>query len=57
MALDYRLISNNREARPRSKRLRELGVIGSAGGSSVITVNTAGNTDNVLTHTHANKAA
>ena len=57
MALDYKLISNNREARPRSKRLRELGITGSAGGSSVITVNTAGNTDNALSHSHYNKAA
>lgn len=57
MALDYKLISNNREARPRSKRLRELGITGSAGGSSVITVNTAGNTDGALTHSHYNKAA
>ncbi|MCM1020829.1 MAG: hypothetical protein NC403_01330 [Muribaculaceae bacterium] len=57
MALDYKLISNNREARPRSKRLRELGITGSAGGSSVITVNTAGNADSALTHSHYNKAA
>lgn len=57
MALDYKLISNNREARPRSKRLRELGITGSAGGSSVITVNTAGNSDTALYHSHYNKAA
>lgn len=57
MALDYKLNSNNREARPRSKRLRELGINGSVGGSAVITINNGGNTDNALTHTHANKNA
>lgn len=57
MALDYKLNSNNREARPRSKRLRELGINGTAGGSAVITINAAGNSDNALTHTHANKNA
>ena len=57
MPLDYSLISKQREAKPRSKRLRGLGVIGSVGGSSVITVNTIENPDKALTHTHANKAA
>lgn len=56
MALDYTLTSNNRESRPRSKRLRELGVGGGVGGSNVVTVNTGGaNTSEG--HSHDNKSA
>lgn len=60
MAKEYTLNSNNREARPRSKRLRELGIGGASGGSTVINVAGAtagGNSDTPLYHTHANKNA
>ena len=56
MALDYTFTPNNRESRPRSKRLRELGVGGGVGGSNVVTVNTGGaNTSEG--HSHDNKSA
>lgn len=58
MALDYRLIANNRTARARSKRLRELGMADSTGGGTVITVTTSGTAGTSTPgHTHANKAA
>lgn len=58
MSLDYRLIANNRAARARSKRLRELAMAGSTGAGAVITVNTSGGSDYTAPgHTHANKAA
>ena len=44
----------NRTARPRSRRLRELG-IGGAGGGTVVVGNTTG-AATVETHTHDNKA-
>ena len=57
MALKYTLRSNKREARARSKRLRELGTPGSGGGSTVVNI-TSGETSGVgLSHTHANKTA
>lgn len=48
-----------REARPRSKRLRELGggAAGAGGGSTVVAVNGGGGGSGASGHTHANKAA
>lgn len=52
----YDLVSNNREGRPRSKRLRKLGIAGNPGGSSVVINQGAGAPANpVETHTHDNK--
>lgn len=58
MAKEYKLIVSNREAKPRSKRLRELGVSGAVGGSTVVNVE-GGSTDIPVGdgHTHANKNA
>lgn len=57
MPLDYRLTANNREGRPRSKRLRQLGVAGTSGGGSVVTINASDSPGAILSHTHSNKAA
>ena len=56
MALDYKLSCNNHEARPRSKRLRELGARSVTGGGTVI-INSAGNIEPTEVHTHTNKTA
>ena len=52
---EFTLVTNLRAARPRSKRLRELGVTGNTGGSTVVNVSGG----DVVTpgdgHTHANK--
>lgn len=58
MAKEYKLVVSNREAKPRSKRLRELGVSGAVGGSTVVNVE-GGDTDIPVGdgHTHANKNA
>lgn len=57
MAQDYKLTSNNREPRPRSKRLRELGAASSTSGHTVVIGDTGGNSNPTLNHTHDNKAA
>ena len=55
----YNLKTVRRAARPRSQRLREAGVAGSAGGasSSVVTINAAGEVAPANAHSHANKSA
>ena len=57
MALQYTLRSNKREARARSKRLRELGTSGAGGGSTVVNITTGEASGMGLSHTHANKTA
>lgn len=52
MAKEYKLEVNRRERKPRSKRLRELGVVGSGNGSTVVEVNGSGGGGNQ--HSHAN---
>lgn len=54
MAKEYKLEVNRRERKPRSKRLRELGVAGSGNGngSTVVEVNGSGGGGNQ--HSHAN---
>lgn len=54
----YNLKTLKRAARPRSQRLREAGVVGStAGASSVVTINAAGEVAPANAHSHPNKAA
>ena len=54
----YELKTYKRTARPRSKRLRELGVTGAAGGSTVVNVSSgAAPAGNLHDHWHENKAA
>lgn len=54
----YELKTRNRGARPRSKRLRELGAGAAAvGGSTVVNVNSGGNAISVNDHYHENKHA
>ncbi len=56
MAKTYKLTTYNRDARPRSKRLRELGGSGGGTGSStIVTVNSSGGIETPGTHSHANK--
>lgn len=53
---EFTLVTNLRTARPRSKRLRELGVTGNTGGSTVVNVSGAESTTPAGDgHTHANK--
>ena len=53
---EFTLVTNLRTARPRSKRLRELGVTGNIGGSTVVNVSGAESTTPAGDgHTHANK--
>lgn len=52
MAKEYKLEVNRRERKPRSKRLRELGVAGSGNGNTVVEVNGSGGGGNQ--HSHAN---
>lgn len=49
---EYKLEVNRRERKPRSKRLRDLGVVGSGNGSTVVEVNSSGG--GVNQHSHAN---
>ena len=49
---EYKLEVNRRERKPRSKRLRDLGVVGSGNGSTVVEVNGSGG--GVNQHSHAN---
>lgn len=54
----YELKTRSRSARPRSKRLRELGAGAAAvGGSTVVNVNSGGNAISVNDHYHENKHA
>lgn len=53
---EYELKTYKRGARPRSKRLQELGS-GGAGGSTVVNINGSGSIENATDHTHANKNA
>ena len=53
----YTSEANERTAKPRAKRLRELGVVGVGGGSTVVSVTTSGNISEGDGHTHANKSA
>ena len=54
----YNLKTHKRQARPRSKRLQELGVSSAtAVGGSVVTINSGGVVTPGNTHYHANKAA
>ena len=54
----YELKTYKRGARPRSKRLRELGGTGAAGsGSTVVSVTSSGNVGSSNDHYHANKNA
>ena len=53
----YKSETNERTARPRAKRLRELGGIAAGGGSTVVNVNGSGNISSGDGHTHANKSA
>lgn len=56
MAFEYRLVSNNREGRPRSKRLRRLGVSAKgAGGNNILAIDASGVTGGTGDHTHENK--
>lgn len=54
MSKEFELKTNEREARPRSKRLRELHSGGGSGGSTVVNV-TGGSSAPVEGHTHPNK--
>lgn len=53
----YKSEANERTAKPRSKRLRELGGIAAGGGSTVVSVTSSGNISEGDGHTHANKSA
>ena len=53
----YKSEANERTARPRAKRLRELGGIAAGGGSTVVSVTSSGNVAEGDGHTHANKSA
>ncbi len=54
---EYKLKTYNREARPRSKRLRELGGGSTgSGGSTIVTVSGSGNVESPNNHSHDNKA-
>lgn len=54
----YELKTRNRGARPRSKRLRELGTGAAAvSGSTIVNVNSGGNAISVNDHYHENKRA
>lgn len=55
---EYKLATHKRGARPRSERLRELGV-GDSGnsGSTVVNVSSSGNITSATDHSHANKNA
>lgn len=54
----YNLKTHKRQARPRSKRLQELGVSSATAiGGSVVTINSGGVVTPGNTHYHANKAA
>ena len=57
MSKDFSLVTNPRTARPRSKRLRELGVSGSTGGSTVVNVSGGGIVPSGDGHIHANLSA
>ncbi len=58
MTKDYKLSTALRAARPRSKRLRELGgTAGGSQGSTVISVNGSGNVVSATEHSHDNKPA
>ncbi len=53
---EFTLVTNLRTPRPRSKRLRELGVPGTGGGSTVVNVSSDGGTTPAgSSHTHDNK--
>ena len=55
---EYNLNIYKRNARPRSKRLRESGMGGTGnGGSTVVNVGGSGNIESATDHTHANKNA
>lgn len=51
----YSLNSTNREGRPRSRRLRDLGIAGSGGGANVIVSGSDSTVPAVPAHTHPNK--
>lgn len=53
----YKSEANERTAKPRAKRLRELGGIVAGGGSTVVNVNGSGTIPSGDGHTHANKTA
>lgn len=58
MNKEYKSQVNIREARPRSKRLRELGGVNQGtGGSTVVNISSEGGGQIGETHTHANKPA
>ena len=52
---EFTLVTNLRAARPRSKRLREMGVGGTSGGSTVVNVSGGDVVNPGDGHTHANK--
>lgn len=52
---EFTLVTNLRNARPRSKRLRELGVTGTGSGSTVVNVSGGDVVETGDGHTHANK--
>ena len=52
---EFTLVTNLRAARPRSKRLRELGVTGNTGGSTVVNVSGGDVVNPGDGHTHSNK--
>ena len=55
---EFTLVTNLREPRPRSKRLRELGASGTSGkGSTVVNVSGGDTPASGDGHTHANKPA
>lgn len=57
MAKQFTLVVNNREPKPRSRRLRALGVSGEgANGSTIVSIESDG-TGGIEGHTHANKTA
>ena len=53
----YKSETNERTARPRAKRLRELGGTATGGGSTVVNIDGSGNIAEGDGHTHANKSA
>ena len=53
----YKSEANERTAKPRAKRLRELGGIAAGGGSTIVNVNASGTISSGDGHTHANKTA
>ena len=57
MSKVYKSEVNERTAKPRAKRLRELGGIAAGGGSTVVNVTSEGNVSEGDGHTHANKTA